>query len=75
MTAVRVLGIGLHVPPDCPACDLLAAAADITRLIESALHVQRAGEVRMYTACDLSALSMAADSVVSLIHAAQAVRR
>ena len=74
MTAVRLVGVGLEVPPDVPACDLLAAAMDITRLIESALHVQRAGEVRMYTAHELSALSMAADTVVTLIQAAEAVR-
>ena len=74
MTAVRILGIGLEVPPDCPACDLLAAGIDITRLIESALHVQRAGECRIYPAHELSALSMAADTVVTLIQAAEAVR-
>ena len=74
MTAVRVLGIGLEISPECPVCDLLAAAKDFAHLIESALFVQRAGECRMYSARELSALSLAADSVLSLIEAAEVVR-
>ena len=75
VTAVRVLGIGLEVPPDLPACDLLAVAADMTRLVGSALFVERADDSRMFTASELSALSMAADTALSLIEAAEAVRR
>ena len=75
MITVRVLGAGLEVPPDLPACDLLAAAMDINRVIASALAVQRAGECRTYSERELSALSLAADSALSLIEAAEAVRR
>jgi hypothetical protein len=73
--ALRVLGIGLELAPGTHPDDLRAAAVDAARLIESALTVERLDSCRIFTACELSALAMLADTVASLIEAAAEIEQ